>query len=72
MQAAITRLLTDHAFRRKLGAAGRQRVLQVCSYEAWADTIETVADLLSPAPLARGSGADAMALDGGAAGLATR
>jgi len=72
MQAAIARLLTDHVFRRKLGAAGRQRALQVNSYEAWADTIETVADLLSPAPLAHGFGADITALGGGAAGLATR
>lgn len=72
MQAAITRLLTDHAFRRKLGAAGRQRALQVNSYEAWADTIETVADLLSPASSAHGFGADAIAPDGVAAGLVAR
>ena len=50
MQAAITRLLDDPALRCKLGAAARQRALRLNSYEAWADTVETVIGLLSALP----------------------
>lgn len=50
LAAAVTRLLTDHALRRRLGAAARQRALRFNSYEAWANTIETVADLLTEPP----------------------
>jgi glycosyltransferase involved in cell wall biosynthesis len=48
--AAINRLLTDHDLRRRMGAAARQRALRLNSYEAWADTIETVVNLLDRGP----------------------
>lgn len=51
MRTAIMRLLTDHTFRRRLGAAARQRAVRFDSYEAWANTIETVANLVNaPSP----------------------
>lgn len=50
MAAAINRLLVDHDLRRRMGAAARQRAVRCNSYEAWADTIETVVGLLEEQP----------------------
>ena len=50
LATAVTRLLNDHDLRRRMGNAARQRALRFNSYEAWADTIETVANLVTKHP----------------------
>lgn len=46
LAAAVSRLLNDHDLRCRMGNAARQRALRFNSYEAWANTIETVANLV--------------------------
>ena len=50
LAVATNRLLTDHELRRRMGAAARQRALRLNSYEAWADTIDTVVKLVDREP----------------------
>jgi len=47
LRDAVNRLLTDHDLRRRMGAAGRERAMRYNSYEAWADTLESVARQVS-------------------------
>ena len=47
LRDAVNRLLTDHDLRRRMGAAARERAMRYNSYEAWADTLESVARQVS-------------------------